>query len=68
MKSPTHKANILNGKFTEIGVATAEGTHKGHKTTYVVQMFGTPSNRGTTATKSHSISSKKHNNHQQRRP
>jgi hypothetical protein len=42
MKSPTHKANILNGKFTEIGVATAEGTHKGHKTTYVVQMFGTP--------------------------
>lgn len=42
MNSPTHKANILNGKFTEIGVATAEGTHKGHHTTYVVQMFGTP--------------------------
>lgn len=42
MQSPTHRANILNGRFSEIGIATAEGTHKGHKTTYVVQMFGTP--------------------------
>ncbi len=42
MQSPTHRANIMNGRFSEIGVATAEGTHKGHKTTYVVQMFGTP--------------------------
>lgn len=42
MDSPTHRANILNGKFTEIGIATAVGTYKGQKTTFVVQMFGTP--------------------------
>lgn len=42
MDSPTHRANILNGKFTEIGIATAEGEYKGRKTTFVVQMFGTP--------------------------
>lgn len=42
MESPTHRANILNGKFTEVGIATAVGEYKGKKTVFVVQMFGTP--------------------------
>ena len=42
MNSPTHRANILDGHFTEVGIATAEGTLEGHRTTFVVQMFGTP--------------------------
>lgn len=42
MKSPTHKANILNNKFKEIGISTKEGMIDGHNTIYVVQMFGTP--------------------------
>lgn len=42
MDSPTHRANILNGHFTEIGIATAVGTYKGRSTTFVVQMFGRP--------------------------
>jgi len=42
MNSPGHRANILNGKFTEIGVATAQGMYKGRETTFVVQMFGKP--------------------------
>ncbi len=42
MKSPTHRANIMNGKFTEIGIATAVGEYKGKETVFVVQMFGTP--------------------------
>jgi len=42
LDSPTHRANILNGHFTEIGIATAKGTYEGHSTTFVVQMFGTP--------------------------
>jgi len=42
MNSPTHRANILNGNFTEIGIATAQGTYKGRPTTFVVQMFGLP--------------------------
>ena len=43
MNSPTHRENILNGHFTEIGIATAQGAYQGRSTTFVVQMFGTPS-------------------------
>lgn len=42
MDSPTHKANILHKKFTEIGIATSPGIYKGEKTIFVVQMFGSP--------------------------
>lgn len=42
MNSPTHRDNILNGKYTEVGIATALGTYKGNATTFVVTMFGTP--------------------------
>ena len=42
MNSPSHRTNILNGKFTEIGIAAIEGEYKGRKTMFVVQMFGTP--------------------------
>jgi hypothetical protein len=41
MNSPTHRANILNGNFTEIGIATAKGVYQGRETVFVVQMFGT---------------------------
>jgi len=43
MKSPTHKANIADNRFKEIGVAVVEGTLNGYQTTLVVQLFGTPS-------------------------
>jgi len=42
MNSPTHRANIVSGKFTEIGVGTAKGTFDGYETVYVVQLFGAP--------------------------
>ncbi|MEX2033460.1 MAG: CAP domain-containing protein [Candidatus Colwellbacteria bacterium] len=42
MGSPGHRANILNGKFTEIGIATARGVYDGRETVFVVQLFGTP--------------------------
>lgn len=42
MESPTHRANIMNGRFTEIGIATAEGEYQGRRTIFVVQMFGRP--------------------------
>lgn len=45
MDSPTHRANILNGNFTQIGIATAQGVYQGRSTTFVVQMFGTPAAR-----------------------
>jgi len=42
MDSASHRSNILNSHFTEIGVATAEGVYNGHKTIFVVQFFGRP--------------------------
>ncbi len=47
MNSPSHRENILNAHFTEIGIATADGFYEGHPTTFVVQEFGTPSSRAT---------------------
>jgi uncharacterized protein YkwD len=43
MNSPSHKENLLSGKFTEIGVGVVSGTLEGKETTLVVQMFGHPS-------------------------
>lgn len=42
MKSPTHRDNILNSKYKEIGIGVVNGTLSGIKTTLVVQHFGTP--------------------------
>ncbi len=42
MNSPGHRANILNNKYTEFGIATADGTFDGHSAVYVVQLFGAP--------------------------
>ena len=40
LASPTHRANILNEKYKDIGVAVQEGIINGHSTIVVVQMFG----------------------------
>ncbi|MFM2423978.1 MAG: hypothetical protein RLZZ70_367 [Candidatus Parcubacteria bacterium] len=42
MLSPTHRANIVNNNYREIGVGTAKGRYQGFPTVFVVQMFGTP--------------------------
>lgn len=41
MASPTHRANIMNPKYKEIGIAVIDGQLQGYETTLVVQMFGT---------------------------
>ncbi len=40
MNSPSHKANILNSNYDEIGIAVAVGKINGRETTIVVQHFG----------------------------
>lgn len=40
MESPSHKKNILNPDYDEIGVAVKRGVVEGKETTVVVQMFG----------------------------
>ncbi len=42
ISSELHRKNILDNRFTEIGIATAYGMYQGQPTTFVVQMFGTP--------------------------
>lgn len=39
--SSTHRANIINPKFNDIGIAVVKGEFKGRETTVVVQYFGT---------------------------
>ncbi len=40
MNSPTHKENIVNTRYKEIGIAVVDGVLNGTETTLVVQMFG----------------------------
>ena len=42
MNSPTHRENIINYKYKEIGIGIASGDFEGHETIVVVQMFGNP--------------------------
>ena len=46
MASPTHKENIVNPKYSEIGIAVSPGNIAGQDTVLVVQLFGTQ-NGGT---------------------
>lgn len=41
MKSPSHRDNLLNPRYQEIGFAVVNGKYAGYETTLVVQMFGT---------------------------
>ncbi len=43
MASPGHRANILNGRYMEIGVAVGQGTYNGQRVWMAVQEFGKPS-------------------------
>lgn len=40
--SPSHKANLLNSNFQDIGIAILTGEFEGAETTVVVQLFGSP--------------------------
>lgn len=42
LASPTHKANIVNSHYTDIGIGVAMGNFEGVESTVVVQEFGQP--------------------------
>lgn len=44
MASPTHRDNLLNSKYRDIGIAVVEGVLNGQETILVVQEFGATSN------------------------
>jgi hypothetical protein len=42
MASPTHKANIVKGKYTEVGTGIATGIYEGRETIFVAQVYANP--------------------------
>ena len=42
LESETHRQNILNPHFTEIGIGIAKGTYENQPAIFIVQMFGAP--------------------------
>ena len=42
LNSPSHRANLLNQNYEEVGIAVVSGNIEGYETTLVVQVFGTP--------------------------
>ncbi len=42
MNSPTHKANIVKGNYTEIGTGVASGIYQGRETIFVAQVYANP--------------------------
>lgn len=42
MNSPTHRANIIHGAYTEVGTGVAVGTYEGYETVFVAQVYGRP--------------------------
>lgn len=42
MNSPTHRANIISGAYTEVGTGVATGMYEGYETVFVAQVYGRP--------------------------
>lgn len=42
MNSPSHRANILNSNYIDVGISVRSGQYQGRQTTIVVVMFGNP--------------------------
>lgn len=42
MASPAHRANILRGLYTQMGIGVAHGTYQGKPATFIVELFATP--------------------------
>ncbi len=46
--SPTHKANIVNNKYKDIGIAVLKANFQGNPVTLVVQLFGSKQGKAAT--------------------
>lgn len=58
MNSPTHRANIVNPIYTEIGVSVMTGTYDGYSVSYVVLYAATPKPASVKVTNAFSVASK----------
>ncbi len=60
IKSPSHRKNILETDFEEIGVAVVDGNIGGVETTIVVQLFGTSQSNSAFSTQQSNIIGEAH--------
>ncbi len=51
LASPSHRDNLINAQYTEMGVAVMNGVMNGVETTLVVHMFGKPAPIGLSGSK-----------------
>jgi hypothetical protein len=51
MASPTHKANIVKGNYTEMGTGVATGMYEGRESIFVAQVYANPMPTPTAAVK-----------------
>ncbi|MFA6135982.1 MAG: CAP domain-containing protein [Candidatus Paceibacterota bacterium] len=58
MESSSHRANILNKLYTDIGVAVVSGVYQNHSATFVVEYFGMPLKNKTQPSKTTTTSTK----------
>lgn len=49
MESPSHRAILLDERYVNTGVGIAHGRYEGRQTTFVVHLFGTPTENGYVA-------------------
>ena len=42
MESPSHRANIVKGQYTEMGTGIATGVYQGRQTIFVAQVYASP--------------------------
>lgn len=42
MNSPTHRANIIKDKYTEVGTGVAKGIYEGKETIFIAQVYANP--------------------------
>ncbi|MFH1401825.1 MAG: CAP domain-containing protein [Parcubacteria group bacterium] len=55
LDSASHRKNILNANYSEIGLAVVSGEFQGKQTTVVVQLFGSPKTKAQTVAKTNSF-------------
>lgn len=42
MNSPAHRANIVRGTYSRVGIGIARGTYQGKSATFIVEFFANP--------------------------
>jgi hypothetical protein len=57
MDSPMHRANILKGQYTHVGIGIAQGMYEGKQVTFVAQFFATRAEAATVPEKAVAVAS-----------